>query len=152
MRVFELCPQCQSEYENIEDRRYHAQPNACAECGPQVFLYQSKRKLENIDPIKKAIKLLKDGKIGFHLACDATNSKVVTRLRRLKNREAKPFALMSFNLEKIKQYCKLGNKEEEWLINRARPIVLLKKKERSLISSLVAPRNNYLHCRSTDNW
>ena len=151
MRVFEMCPQCQSEYENIEDRRYHAQPNACAECGPQVFLYQNKRKLENIDPIKEAIKLLKDGKIGaikglggFHLACDATNSKVVTRLRRLKNREAKPFALMSFNLEKIKQYCKLGNKEEEWLINRARSIVLLKKKEGSLISSLVAPRNNYL--------
>jgi hydrogenase maturation protein HypF len=51
---------------------------------------------------------------------------------------------MSFNLEKIKQYCKLGKKEEEWLINRARPIVLLKKKKDSLISSLVAPRNNYL--------
>lgn len=151
MRVFEMCPQCQSEYENIEDRRYHAQPNACAECGPQVFLYQNKRKLENIDPVKEAVKLLKDGKIGaikglggFHLACDATNSKVVTRLRRLKNREAKPFALMSFNLEKIKQYCKLGKKEEKWLVNRARPIVLLKKKEDSLISSLVAPRNNYL--------
>lgn len=151
MRVFEMCPQCQSEYENIEDRRYHAQPNACAECGPQVFLYQNKRKLENIDPVKEAIKLLKDGKIGaikglggFHLACDATNNEVVTKLRRLKNREAKPFAIMSFNLEKIKQYCKLGKKEEKWLVNRARPIVLLKKKEDSLISSLVAPRNNYL--------
>lgn len=151
MRVFEMCPQCQSEYENIEDRRYHAQPNACAECGPQVFLYQNKRKLENSDPIKEAIKLLKDGKIGaikglggFHLACDATNNEVVTKLRRLKNREAKPFAIMSFNLEKIKQYCKLGKKEEKWLVNRARPIVLLKKKEDSLISSLVGPRNNYL--------
>lgn len=151
MRVFEMCPQCQSEYENIEDRRYHAQPNACAECGPQVFLYQNKRKLESIDPIKEAIKLLKDGKIGaikglggFHLACDATNNEVVTKLRLLKNREAKPFAIMSFNLEKIKQYCKLGKKEEKWLVNRARPIVLLKKKEDSLISSLVAPRNNYL--------
>lgn len=151
MRVFEMCPQCQSEYENIEDRRYHAQPNACADCGPRVSLYQNKRKLENIDPVKEAIKLLKDGKIGaikglggFHLACDATNNEVVTKLRRLKNREAKPFAIMSFNLEKIKQYCKLGKKEEEWLVNRARPIVLLKKKEDSLISSLVAPRNNYL--------
>lgn len=151
MRVFEMCPQCQSEYENIEDRRYHAQPNACAECGPQVFLYQNKRKLENVDPVKEAVKLLKDGKIGaikglggFHLACDATNNEVVTKLRLLKNREAKPFAIMSFNLEKIKQYCKLGKKEEKWLINRARPIVLLKKKEDSLISSLVAPRNNYL--------
>lgn len=151
MRVFEMCPQCQSEYENIEDRRYHAQPNACAECGPQVFLYQNKRKLEGVGPIEKAVKFLKEGKIGaikglggFHLACDATNNKAVAKLRRLKNREAKPFAIMSFNLEKIKQYCKLGKKEKEWLINQARPIVLLKKKEDSLISSLVAPRNNYL--------
>jgi hydrogenase maturation protein HypF len=151
MNNFKMCSLCQSEYDDIEDRRYHAQPNACADCGPQVSLYQNKRKLEGIDPIEKAVKLLKEGKIGaikglggFHLACDATNNKAVARLRRLKNREAKPFGIMSFNLEKIKQYCKLGKKEEKWLINRARPIVLLKKKEDSLISSLVAPRNNYL--------
>ena len=151
MNNFKMCSLCQSEYDDIENRRYHAQPNACADCGPQVSLYQNKRKLEGIDPIEKAVKLLKEGKIGaikglggFHLACDATNNKAVARLRRLKNREAKPFGIMSFNLEKIKQYCKLGKKEEEWLINRARPIVLLKKKEDSLISSLTAPRNNYL--------
>lgn len=151
MSNFEMCSLCQGEYEDIEDRRYHAQPNACAECGPQVFLYQNKRKLEGVGTIEKAVKLLKEGKIGaikglggFHLTCDATNNKAVAKLRRLKNREAKPFAIMSFNLEKIKQYCKLDKKEEEWLINRARPIVLLKKKKDSLISSLVAPRNNYL--------
>jgi len=151
MSVFEMCPQCQSEYDNLEDRRYHAQPNACPDCGPQIFLYQNKRKLEAIDPIKKAVELLKEGKIGaikglggFHLACDATDHKAVSRLRLLKNREAKPFAIMSFNLEKVKQYCEFGKKEEEWLTNRARPIVLLKKKEDSLISSLVAPKNNYL--------
>ena len=151
MNNFKMCSLCQSEYDDIENRRYHAQPNACADCGPQVSLYQNKKKLEGIDPIEKAVKLLEEGKIGaikglggFHLACDATNNKAVARLRRLKNREAKPFGIMSFNLEKIKQYCKLGKKEEEWLINRARPIVLLKKKEDSLISSLVAPRNNYL--------
>jgi hydrogenase maturation protein HypF len=151
MNIFKMCPKCQSEYENIEDRRYHAQPNACVDCGPQVSLYQNKKRLEDIDSIEEAVKLFKKGKIGaikglggFHLACDATNNKVVVRLRRLKNRETKPFALMSPDLEKIKQYCKLGKKEEEWLTDRARPIVLLKKKEDSLISSLVAPRNNYL--------
>jgi len=151
MNNFKMCSLCQGEYDNIEDRRYHAQPNACADCGPQVSLYQNKIKLEGIDPIEKAVNLLKKGKIGaikglggFHLACDATNNKAVARLRRLKNREAKPFAIMSFNLEKIVQYCKLGEKEKEWLVNRARPIVLLKKKEDILISPLVAPRNNYL--------
>lgn len=151
MSIFKMCPQCQSEYENIEDRRYHAQPNACVDCGPQVSLYQNKRKLEGIDPIEKSVKLLKEGKIGaikglggFHLACDATNNKAVTRLRRLKNREAKPFALMSPDLEKINQFCEVNKKEEEWLINKSRPVVLLKKKKNNLISPLVAPNNNCL--------
>jgi len=151
MSTFKMCSLCQGEYDDLENRRYHAQPNACVDCGPQVSLYQNKRKSEGIDPIEKAVKLLKEGKIGaikglggFHLACDATNNKAVARLRRLKNRETKPFALMSFNLEKIIQYCKLGEKEEEWLVNRVRPIVLLKKRKDSLISPLVAPRNNYL--------
>ncbi|MBC8499763.1 MAG: carbamoyltransferase HypF, partial [Candidatus Atribacteria bacterium] len=151
MNNFKMCSLCQGEYDDLENRRYHAQPNACADCGPQISLYQNKRKSEGIDPIEKAVKLLKEGKIGaikglggFHLACDATNNKAVVRLRRLKNRETKPFALMSFNLEKILQYCKLGEKEEEWLVNRARPIVLLKKRKDSLISPSVAPRNNYL--------
>jgi len=151
MNNFKMCSLCQGEYDDLENRRYHAQPNACVDCGPQISLYQNKRKSEGIDPIEKAVKLLKEGKIGaikglggFHLACDAANDKAVARLRRLKNREAKPFALMSFNLEKILQYCKLGEKEEEWLVNRARPIVLLKKRKDSLISPSVAPRNNYL--------
>lgn len=151
MSTFKMCPQCQSEYENIENRRYHAQPNACADCGPQVSLYQNKKKLEDIDPIEEAVKLLKKGKIvaikglgGFHLACDAANNKAVARLRRIKNRETKPFALMSPDLEKINQYCEVNKKEEEWLINKSRPIVLLKKKKNNLISPLVAPNNNYL--------
>jgi len=152
MSIFKMCPQCQSEYENIEDRRYHAQPNACADCGPQVFLYQNKKRLEeDIDPIEEAVKLLKEGKIGaikglggFHLACDATNNKAVARLRRLKNRETKPFALMSSDLEKINQYCEVKKKEEECLINQSRPVVLLKKKKNNLISPLVAPNNNCL--------
>ena len=151
MSTFKMCPQCQSEYENIEDRRYHAQPNACADCGPQLSLYQNKKRLENIDPIKEAVKLLKKGKIGaikglggFHLACDASNNEVVARLRRLKNRETKPFALMSPDLGKINQYCEVKKKEEELLINQARPVVLLRKKKNNLISPLIAPNNNCL--------
>jgi len=38
MSVFQMCPQCEEEYHNPEDRRFHAQPNACAVCGPNVEL------------------------------------------------------------------------------------------------------------------
>ena len=33
-----MCEACRGEYEDPEDRRFHAQPNACAECGPQLQL------------------------------------------------------------------------------------------------------------------
>ena len=36
MQPFPMCPSCRKEYENISDRRFHAQPTACAKsigCG-----------------------------------------------------------------------------------------------------------------------
>lgn len=38
MRVFEQCPQCQTEYQGSADRRFHSQTNACPACGPQMGL------------------------------------------------------------------------------------------------------------------
>ena len=39
MQVFPMCPACQAEYDNPLNRRFHAQPNACPLCGPQVQLH-----------------------------------------------------------------------------------------------------------------
>ena len=38
MRTFKMCESCRSEYENVTSRRFHAQPNACARCGPVYTL------------------------------------------------------------------------------------------------------------------
>ena len=34
-----MCPACQAEYEDPLDRRFHAQPNACPDCGPHLELW-----------------------------------------------------------------------------------------------------------------
>ena len=39
MRNFTMCQDCRQEYENIEDRRFHAQPVACNLCGPHYELF-----------------------------------------------------------------------------------------------------------------
>ncbi|MFC1748862.1 hypothetical protein ACFL2V_08640, partial [Pseudomonadota bacterium] len=36
MTVFPMCKECQCEYSNPHNRRFHAQPTACPSCGPQL--------------------------------------------------------------------------------------------------------------------
>ena len=36
-----MCPPCQAEYDDPQDRRFHAQPNACPVCGPHLELWRS---------------------------------------------------------------------------------------------------------------
>src|SRR5271166_3284753 len=39
MAAFRMCPACETEYDDPSNRRFHAQPNACWTCGPQVELW-----------------------------------------------------------------------------------------------------------------
>ena len=151
MHRFTMCERCQAEYEDPENRRFHAQPNACRECGPQVGLYDNHQKLiDTTDPVRQAIELVKNGKIlamkglgGFHLVADAENGEAVSLLRERKQREEKPFAIMSYDVEIIRKYAYVDPAEEELLSSVQRPIVLLRKRRPNCIAENVAPRNNY---------
>ena len=81
---------------------------------------------------------------GYHLACDATNFDAVSRLRRLKRRDAKPFALMARDLDVIKDYCAVGEEEERLLISPAAPIVLLNASGEKRLPPVIAPSLNTL--------
>ncbi|WP_315900491.1 carbamoyltransferase HypF [Maritimibacter alkaliphilus] len=41
MAAFPLCPACRTEYDDPADRRFHAQPVACPDCGPKVWLEEA---------------------------------------------------------------------------------------------------------------
>ena len=151
MAPFTMCAVCHAEYENPSDRRFHAQPNACASCGPSLRLVD--RNGEGIlgDPIDTALSLLREGQIvavkglgGFHLSCDAENDKAVSVLRSRKYREDKPFAVMCRDLEEVRRHCELDQAEQDLLLSNERPIVLLKRKKESTTASAVAPFQNNL--------
>jgi len=110
MSEFTLCPACQQEYENPLDRRYHAQPIACPQCGPQIRLLEAQTRTQLQGGIRKAAQLIKEGFIvavkglgGFHLVADPFNHQAVQRLRKIKKRDKKPFALMARSLEVIEK-------------------------------------------------
>lgn len=78
---------------------------------------------------------------GFHLCCDAGNQQAVERLRRLKTRPAKPFAVMMRDLDAVKRECQVTKEQLEILDGHQKPIILLKKQEAGTICSAVAPDN-----------
>lgn len=152
MRQFVMCPECRQEYENPEDRRFHAQPNACPVCGPKLQLLDKAARpaLEPDDPIVVTAELIRDGKIlaikglgGFHLIVDAANDDAVARLRKLKGREEKPFALMVPSLASARSLCQISEDEARLISSPEAPIVLLRKSnsDESSVSELVAPDN-----------
>ena len=149
MNSFHMCSLCEYEYSDPGNRRFHAEPNACEDCGPHIFLLdQNGRRIETLDPILKAVQLIKEGKIlavkgmsGYHLFCDASNPAAIKELRKRKQSPDRPFAVMSYSLKEIKTFAKVGNKEAELLQSPARPVVILKKRKGMLLPEEIASRN-----------
>lgn len=150
MAAFDLCPACRREYGDPGDRRFHAETIACPDCGPRVWL-ESQGKRRDQEALAEAAQLLQNGYIvavkglgGVHLAVDARNDQAVRRLRRLKGRPRKPFALMVRDLEEAGRIAQLGDLERRLLISPERPIVLCRARRESGLSPAIAPGNQYL--------
>jgi hydrogenase maturation protein HypF len=157
MAPFPMCAACETEYTDPGDRRFHAEAIACGACGPKIALRRldghapDVEKLSSEECLVAARRLIMSGAIlalkglgGYHLACDATNFDAVSRLRRLKRRDAKPLALMARGLGVIKDYCAVGEEEERLLISPAAPIVLLNASGGKRLPPVVAPSLNTL--------
>lgn len=138
MRGFRMCPECEARYNNISDRRFHAQPLSCNDCGPKYHYHGKNSETTNTDLIiLKVASLIHSGKTvaikgvgGYHLCCDALNEHAVSMLRRRKQRDAKPFAVMFRDTETAEEYCFLDGKEKEELSSWRRPVVIARSKKK----------------------
>jgi hydrogenase maturation protein HypF len=147
MRDFTMCPFCHGEYADPLNRRFHAQTVACPKCGPKAYLTNNNGQLLDCkDSIREAGRLLSEGFIvaikgygGFHVATSTLKNGPLIRLRRVKHRRQKPFAIMAKSLEAIKTFAEISKNEERLLTSYTRPIVLLNKNEKYYLSDLIAP-------------
>ena len=153
MAGFTMCSACRTEYEDPADRRFHAQPIACAECGPRLRAGTAAGAELDLgeSALSVAARAILAGQIvalkglgGYHLACDATSSTAVRRLRVRKAREAKPFAVMAADPRAAAALCQIDNAEAKLLASSARPIVLLRKRAGCGLSDEVAPNTSWL--------
>ena len=152
MDAFAMCPECETEYKEKGNIRRHAQTIACHNCGPQLKLVVSdalnvereriigeKEDILSADTeqvLAYAVWALLHDKIvavkdigGFHFAFSPMSVAAARRLRAFKNRDKKPFAVMFPDMDAVRTYCEVSDREEELLTGSARPIVLLKKKK-----------------------
>jgi hydrogenase maturation protein HypF len=135
MARFALCAPCRREYDDPADRRFHAQPNACPACGPRLALAAADgASLAAADVIAAAVARLAGGEIlavkglgGFHLVCDARDAAAVARLRKRKQRDEKPFAVMVANCASAQRFARVDGEASALLESIERPIVLLPK-------------------------
>ena len=146
MKEFPMCPSCRDEYYSPDTRRFDAQPVCCNDCGPELYIIGENTK--GGEAITKVRKLIMNGGIaavkgigGFHLCCDAKNTDAVERLRKLKHRPMKPFAVMMRDMETVNRECRVQEGQTEYLTGWQKPIMLLEKSESGTVSGRIAPDN-----------
>ncbi len=137
MAEFKLCDACQHEYEDVLDRRFHAQPVACHQCGPAYQWKNESFETNDISSIlDHAAEAIHQGEVlaikglgGYHLVCDAQKEPAVKKIRKIKGRDAKPLAVMFANIEEAHRYTYFHDTEIALLTSWRRPIVLVKAKK-----------------------
>lgn len=155
MADFPLCAACRAEYDNPLDRRFHAEPVACAVCGPHLWYEAEDARIDGNDAALQAcVEALRAGRIvavkgigGYHLLCDGTNDAAVARLRARKHRPHKPLAVMfpwvgEDGLAMAREHLAMDAATEAVLRSPERPVVLAARLPGSALSPGIAPGLN----------
>ncbi len=146
LKPFKLCEFCASVYKDATNKRFHIQGISCKKCGIALTY----KRFKNDDALLECTKDIQKGKIialkglgGFALLCDARNFQTIERLRLLKNRPLKPFALMFKDLNAAKQHAFLNALECESLSSISAPILLARKKPDTPLAPNIAKNSPF---------
>ncbi|WJJ04806.1 carbamoyltransferase HypF [Helicobacter pylori] len=146
LKPFKLCKFCASVYQDPTNKRFHIQGISCKKCGIAL----NYKRFKNDDALLECAKDIQKGKIialkglgGFAFLCDARNFQTIERLRLLKNRPLKPFALMFKDLKSAKQHAFLNALECESLISASAPILLARKKPDTQLAPNIAKNSPF---------
>ncbi|ALM78729.1 carbamoyltransferase HypF [Helicobacter pylori] len=146
LKPFKLCEFCASIYQDPTNKRFHIQGISCKKCGIAL----NYKRFKNDDALLECAKDIQKGKIialkglgGFALLCDARNFQTIERLRLLKNRPLKPFALMFKDLKSAKQHAFLNALECESLNSTSAPILLARKKPDTQLAPNIAKNSSF---------
>ncbi len=148
MAGFEMCDRCHEEYEDPGNRRFHAQPVSCPNCGPRVELVNTHGSPLPGDPIRQAAGILRGGGVvaikgigGFHLVARADKEATVRRLRGVKQRDGKPFAMMCRSMDDADRLVNISSQARAVMLSESAPIILALRRPGAPVAQAVAGRN-----------
>ncbi|GAA7295332.1 carbamoyltransferase HypF [Helicobacter pylori] len=146
LKPFKLCGFCAFVYKDANNKRFHIQGISCKKCGITL----NYKRFKNDDALLECAKDIQKGKIialkglgGFAFLCNARNFQTIERLRLLKNRPLKPFALMFKDLNTAKQHAFLNALECESLNSTSAPILLARKKPNTQLAPNIAKNSPF---------
>ncbi len=146
LKPFKLCEFCTSVYQDPTNKRFNIQGISCKKCGIAL----NYKRFKNDSALLECAKDIQKGKIialkglgGFALLCDGRNFQTIERLRLLKNRPLKPFALMFKDLNTAKQHAFLSALECESLNSTSAPILLARKKPNTQLAPNIAKNSPF---------
>lgn len=174
MRDFVLCEGCRVEYESPDDRRFHAEPNACPECGPAIWLqpndfsqppkeppvavaqatvwdFSPARKASDVlTTIEQVRQTIADGKIvaikGIGGFHLACDAKNPAAVALLRERKRRPFKPLAVMVADLKTASGIAHVCESslQLLNSYSRPIVLMPKIAEVLPELVTPNNPYI--------
>ena len=134
------------DYETINDEDLLRFDNDLSFANPDFISIDPK---DNAAILDRAADILRNGGVlafksvgGYNLVADPFNLRATSKLRRAKNRESKPFAVMFRSLDEIRTFCRVNEVEASLLESSARPIILLEHKLDDLSEHALQGRAN----------
>ena len=132
---YPMCSACLEEYSDLTNRRFHAQTTCCEVCGPQLRFDSNKDSHLEKSPLDRAVHVLKKGGVlllkgvgGYQYLALLTQKSAVDKIKALKSRNTKPFAIMLKDFAMADKLVELSEAGKKSLLSPYSPIVLAKKK------------------------
>src|SRR5262249_8918320 len=149
-----MCAECEAEYHDPADRRFHAQPVCCPACGPRLRLIDTRHNEKAGDPLAEAARILAGGQglavkgLGGDPRAGDAGGQAAGAGRPAggagKRGEDKPFALMAANVAAARELCEVDETGQSLLASARRPVVLLPRRAGAPVADAVAPGNRQL--------
>ena len=130
-----LCIDCDKDYKNLVNRRFHTEPLSCNNCAIKVefYRYNHHEKHYDLDAIKTLAKVLMQNNIvlfkglgGFAYIANARSKEALQKIRSIKNRLHKPFVVMA-NMPTLRTISLPTPQLESLLTSKEAPIVIVPK-------------------------